>query len=1020
MLAAALLLTTLFFLPKTQAKRINPQQKSSDPAVRTNGRDVLKSSVSDDKLRQNLVKPIAAKVQKQGSLIFTGASIQNDTSPNLRDMKPQPYEGKGEEREAAENPKIPHNHKDSPDTAVQNEVSSLMALIAPSIPSPTLNIAGIPFPGVACNCAPPDTDGEVGQTQYVQIVNEGFQVFNKTTGASIFGPVGISTVWSGFGGVCQTNGDGDPIVIYDQLANRWVISQFAGAGVPTDECVAVSTTNDASGSYNRYDFHLGTNFFDYPKLSVWPDGYYMSMNVFNSSGTAFLGPQAFALDRTKMLAGNPAIFITPGITGGPTEDAFLPADLDGSTLPPAGAPNSFVEFPSTNTYRIFHFHVDFGIPANSTFTLFASPVAAGFTELCPTTRACVPQLGSASNLDGIGDRLMFRLAYRNFGAFEAVVGNFSVNSGGVSGVRWFELRNVTSGPASVFQESTYQPDTTWRWMGSAAQDQNGNLAIGFSASSASINPQVRYAGRLVTDPINTLGQGEAHLFDGTGSQTGTSNRWGDYSALSIDPVDDCTFYYTNEYYDTTSSFNWRTRIGSFKFTQCSSTPVPVIVPAGSTIVNESCPPSNGAIDPGETATVNLQLNNGGTGSTTNLVATLQPNANVLAPSGPQTYGAMAPGATVGRDFTFTANGNCGDTITLTLQLQDGANNLGTVTFTKQLGTTVITTVFSENFDGVLAPALPAGWTTAASGVELPWVTSTTNPDTAPNDTFAPDPSNIGNTDLVSPSFAVPATGAKVTFRNLYNMESTFDGMVLEISINGGAFQDITAGGGSFSSGGYNATISSSFGSPIAGRAAWSGLSGGTSTSPTYITTVANLPPASFGQNVQLKWRAATDNSVSATGAAGVRVDSIVVSSTSFVCNLACAGAPRISTSTALSCSGSNTVATITVSNSGTATANNVVLTTAKIGAVDGTPLPQNIGSLAPGASSVRTVTFSGAPSGSQILQVGGTFTGGTYNSSRKVVAPSCGIASIAPASTYQLPLPALLAAVVAPLVLTGR
>src|SRR5207302_3854489 len=159
-------------------------------------------------------------------------------------------------------------------------------------------------------------------------VNQGLQVFDKATGASVFGPVDIATLWAGFGGVCQ-GGFGDPVVLYDQLANRWVVTQFAGTGVPTDECVAVSTGSDATGSYARYDFHLGSDFFDYPHLGVWPDAYYMSMNVFNSSGTAFLGPQPFAFDRAKMLAGQPATFITTGITGGSNEDVYLPADLDG-------------------------------------------------------------------------------------------------------------------------------------------------------------------------------------------------------------------------------------------------------------------------------------------------------------------------------------------------------------------------------------------------------------------------------------------------------------------------------------------------------------------------------------------------------------------------------------------------------------------------------------------------------------------------------------------------------------------
>jgi fibronectin type III domain protein len=519
--------------------------------------------------------PIAGQGQ---SNVQVGASTHNDTSQNLRDMKQLPITKKGE-REANKNPKVPHvKHKDADDPVVQTGGPAAPSV---SMPGTLNNFDGIPFPGVACNCAPPDTNGEVGATQYVQIANEGYQVFDKATGVSILGPSGIQTVWQGFGGVCENNGSGDPVVLYDQLADRWIISQFAGVSVPTDECVAVSTTGDATGSYHRYAFHLGSNFFDYPHLSVWPDAYYMSMNVFNSSGTAYLGPQPFAFDRAKMLAGLPTTFITTGITGGSSEETYLPADLDGSNLPPVGAPATFVQWPGAGAYRTFHFHVDFITPANSTFTLFSSPPAAGFTVLCATTRSCVPQSGTTSRLDAIGDRLMFRLAYRNFGTHESVVGNYTVSSGGVAGIRWFELRNVTAGPVSVFQQSTYQPDTTWRWMGSAAMDGQGNLAIGFSASSASIFPQIRYAGRLAGDPLNTLSQGEATLFAGTGSQVGTSSRWGDYSDLTVDPIDDCTFWYTTEYYSTTSQFNWRTRIGSFKFPGCGGLPTPTPTPTPS-------------------------------------------------------------------------------------------------------------------------------------------------------------------------------------------------------------------------------------------------------------------------------------------------------------------------------------------------------------------------------------------------------------------------------------------------------
>lgn len=515
-----------------------------------------------------------------GNGVFMGAALKHDASKPLRELKQypaHPIEVNGHEgdREADAGRPAPL----AADTVVQSTLAS------PAMPATSLSFDGIGFPGVACNCAPPDTNGEVGATQYVQIVNEGYQVWNKATGASVYGPVGITTIWSGFGGVCETAGDGDPVVLYDQLANRWLVSQFAGSSVPTDECIAVSQTSDATGGWYRYDFHLGSNFFDYPHLSVWPDGYYMSMNVFNSAGTMFLGAQPFVFDRAKMLAGQAATFQTTGNLGS-TSDPILPADLDGSTLPPSGAPATFIRYPRLGTYQTYHYATNWVTPASSTFTTFASPAAAPFTAACG---ACVPQPGTTSTLDTLGDRLMFRLAYRNFGDHESVVGNYTVQSGGVTAVRWFEIRNVTSGPETVFQESTYQPDSTYRWMGSAAMDHNGDIAVGFSASSSSVVPSLRYAGRLVGDPLGSLAQGEAVLFGGAGSQTGTSSRWGDYSDMTVDPVDDCTFWFTSEYYPSgTSSFNWRTRIGSFKFSSCTTTP-PVFTSIGVTPSSASVP-----------------------------------------------------------------------------------------------------------------------------------------------------------------------------------------------------------------------------------------------------------------------------------------------------------------------------------------------------------------------------------------------------------------------------------------------
>ena len=498
----------------------------------------------------------------KGNGHWVGADQHHDKSAELRTIEPQPVHAipLGDEEGDEDGGRETDGSSNAP-SHVQN------TLAAPAMPATSLSFDGIPFPGVVCNCAPPDTNGEVGATQYVQIVNEGFQVFNKATGASQYGPAAITTIWSGAGNVCATAGHGDPVVLYDQLAGRWLISQFAGSSVPTDECIAVSTTSDATGSWYRYDFHLGTNFMDYPHGAVWTDGYYFAFNVFNSAGTTFLGPQPVVFDRAKMLAGQAATFQTTGPRS--VQDTFLPADIDGSTLPPAGAPETFVSFPDFGTYSTYHYKIDWAVPANSTWTTFAAPAAAGFSQLC-AAGSCVPQGGTTAKLDSLGDRLMFRLAYRNFGDHEAVVGNYSVSSGGVGGIRWFEIRNVTNGPVTVYQESTYQPDTTWRWMGSAAMDKNGDLAVGFSASSASIVPGLRYAGRLVGDPLNTLAQGEAVLFGGAGSQSGTNGRWGDYADLTIDPVDDCTFWFTSEYYPSgVSTFNWRTRIGSFSFPSCT-------------------------------------------------------------------------------------------------------------------------------------------------------------------------------------------------------------------------------------------------------------------------------------------------------------------------------------------------------------------------------------------------------------------------------------------------------------------
>jgi len=435
-----------------------------------------------------------------------------------------------------------------------------------------LNFAGVGQGdyGFSDQYAPPDTNGAVGATQYVQWVNTYFAVFNKSTGAIVAGfPKSGNSIWAGFGGGCQTNNDGDPIVQYDKLANRWILTQFSVSTVPYLQCVAVSQTSDATGAYYRYAFSYGnTQFNDYPKLGVWPDGYYTSYNIFNN-GQTFAGSKVCAFDRTKMLAGDQTA-TQQCFQLGTSYGGLLPSDLDGITAPPAGSPNFFMNF-GANLLRLWKFKVNFTTPASSTFTGPTNISVAAFNAACSGGGACIPQPGTSNKLDSLADRLMYRLAYRNRGGVESLLVNQSVTVGnkrtGITSVRWYELRNPNGTPA-VYQQGTLgTSDGIHRWMGSIGMDKQGNIALGYSASSSSVYPSIRYTGRLATDPLGTM-QTENIVQAGGGSQTGALHRWGDYSAMTVDPVDDCTFWYTTEYLKSSGSFNWSTRIASFKFPGC--------------------------------------------------------------------------------------------------------------------------------------------------------------------------------------------------------------------------------------------------------------------------------------------------------------------------------------------------------------------------------------------------------------------------------------------------------------------
>jgi hypothetical protein len=454
------------------------------------------------------------------------------------------------------------------------EAGSPSASTAASAPATSTNFEGIGqgFTGPAgtfgVQYAPPDPNGAVGPNHYIETVNVSFAIFNRS-GTPLYGPVKINTLWSGFGGGCQTDNDGDPSVIYDRIADRWLISQFAVTTTKYLNCLAVSKTPDPLGAYARYSYAY-TDFPDYPKFGLWPDGYYVSFNMF-AGGSRFNGAKACSYDRVKMIAGQPA---PAQVCFSAINSSLLPSTLDGARLPPVGSPNYLVALGTTAaTLAWWKFHVDWATPLNSTFTGPTSLTVPSYAMPCGGGGACIPQPGTSQQLDSLGDRLMYRLAYRNLGDHEALVVNHAVTASGSVGIRWYELR-IASGALSLFQQGTYAPDATSRWMGSIAMDQAGDIALGYSASSSSVNPSIRYTGRLAADPANTMAQGEATIIAGGGSQFDPDgsllSRWGDYTSMAIDPLDDCTFWYTNEYLKADGTFNWSTRIGTFKFANCLS------------------------------------------------------------------------------------------------------------------------------------------------------------------------------------------------------------------------------------------------------------------------------------------------------------------------------------------------------------------------------------------------------------------------------------------------------------------
>ena len=616
-----------------------------------------------------------------------GYSVKNDTSPPLRSMEPLLPAPQGPVREVPMFPltgKLPVIPQDVPgplDPVLQEQQPF------PAMPSPIKNFDGI---GNVNGVLPPDTNGDVGPNHYVQTVNASFAIWDKN-GNTLYGPADINTLWSGFGGYCETQNDGDPIVLYDHLADRWLLSQFALPNYPSGpfyQCIAISQTDDPTGAWYRYAFLVhNTKMNDYPKFGVWPDGYYMSVNQFDSGGWA--GGGAYVFERDKMLNGQSARFVYFDLYPvDPWLGGMLPSDLDGSTLPPSGAPNYFVQLDddawgyTQDQLEVWEFHVDWTTPADSTFTGPTLLATASFdSNMCGYNRNCIPQPGITSpSVDAISDRLMYRLQYRNFGSYETMVTNHTVDVDGTNraGIRWYELRKSGS-TWSIYQQGTFSPDSTDRWMGSIAMDGEGNIALGYSVSGTTTYPSIRYTGRLAGDTLGTLPQGEATLIAGGGSQLHSSGRWGDYSMMAVDPSDDCTFWYTQEYYSTTSVAGWKTRIGSFKFPSCGA--------AGTYSISGTVTESGG----GPLAGVTMTLSGDASGTTTtdasgNYSFTGLPNGNyTVTPSmsgysfTPASRDVTISGADVaGVDFEGTPSGSGPDLLVTQLSAPSSATAGGSI------------------------------------------------------------------------------------------------------------------------------------------------------------------------------------------------------------------------------------------------------------------------------------------------------------------------------------------------------
>jgi hypothetical protein len=516
----------------------------------------------------------------KGSLVRVTQPLRDFQKSNslVRDIKVRDKDGIiGEEEEMEEIPELKEFKKAfNGDAALQKDYPNFLHSTRPGYRTVNTGFNGIDFTSVN----PADPSLAVGPNHIIQMVNGSsgalFTIYNKS-GVQVTAPIYLDNI-TGKGGL------GDPIVMYDQLADRFMLTEFVNKNESGSQglSIAVSQTNDPTGSWYIYFFSTGTLFPDYPKFSIWPDAYYAKTNDFNTNNN-YVGSSVYAFDRNKMLAGAPDATMQVFIAGlGYKEYSMMPVSLQGTALPPSGTGGLFAYLQedvwsgsSSDSVGLIEFKVDFNDASNSEIIFTASLATASYSsKICGAPRSqCIPQPGSTGMLEAIDQRIMNQPYYRNTGGHEGIVFANIVNNGsGISAVRWYELMKGTA-TWSIRQQSTYNPDNVYRFMPAISYDGYGNIALAYNVSGSATYPGIRYTGRKQCDPLNSMTYAENSLVEGTSPNN--NSRYGDYATMVCDP-DGKTFWHTSMY---NNSSRWSTRISSFTLDTCENCYAPAALSA---------------------------------------------------------------------------------------------------------------------------------------------------------------------------------------------------------------------------------------------------------------------------------------------------------------------------------------------------------------------------------------------------------------------------------------------------------